>query len=145
MFVFFSAKWIKCKCKRKRKEKILQISIIGQHLWFKKKRWVVVQVIFSNTLGSHALLEERNTSVNKNVSCEFRTRASEGRNWCFLSIRVCLHQASASMLWQLCDDANDSVLIEINGDTWKWVANPFWSVIGELFAALTLTLGVNGP
>ena len=31
-------------------------------------------------------------------------------------LRARLHQASASTLWQLCDDASDSVLIEINGD-----------------------------
>ena len=34
---------------------------------------------------------------------------------------------------QLCDDASDSALIEINGDAWKWVAKPFWSVIVELY------------
>ena len=43
-----------------------------------------------------------------------------------------LHQASSSTLRQLCDDASDSVLIEINGDAWKLVATPFWSVITEL-------------
>ena len=36
-------------------------------------------------------------------------------------MRARLHQASASMLQQLCDDATDSVLIKINGDAW----NPF--------------------
>ena len=33
-----------------------------------------------------------------------------------LMLRAHLHQASASMLRPLCDDASDSVLIEINGD-----------------------------
>ena len=42
-------------------------------------------------------------------------------------LRARLHQASASTLRQRCDDACDSVLIEINGVTWKWVANPIWS------------------
>ena len=32
-----------------------------------------------------------------------------------VDLRACLHQASASPLQQLCDDACDSVLIEING------------------------------
>ena len=36
---------------------------------------------------------------------------------CYLIVH--LHKASASMLRQLSDDASDSVLIEINGDTWK--------------------------
>ena len=48
-------------------------------------------------------------------------------------VRARLHQASASMLRQLCDDATDSAHIEINGDAWKWVANPFWSIIAELY------------
>ena len=36
------------------------------------------------------------------------------------SIRARLHQTSASTLRQLCDDANDSVLIENNGVTPEW-------------------------
>ena len=40
----------------------------------------------------------------------------------FLSIRAHLHQASASMLRQLSDEACDSVLIENNGVTPEWVA-----------------------
>ena len=55
------------------------------------------------------------------------------------------------------DDARDTVLIENNGVTPKWVATPFWSdsivfsensitsVMGELSQQLTLTLSVNGP
>ena len=31
-------------------------------------------------------------------------------------LRICLHRASVSTLRQLCDDASDSALIEINGD-----------------------------
>ena len=42
-------------------------------------------------------------------------------------VRASSHQASASILLQLCDNASDSVLIEINGDASKWIANPFWS------------------
>ena len=49
-----------------------------------------------------------------------------------ITLRAHLHQASASTLRPLCDDASNSVLIEINGDACKWVANPFWSVITEL-------------
>ena len=41
--------------------------------------------------------------------------------------RVCLHQALASTLRQLCGDASDTVLIENNEVTRKWVATPFWS------------------
>ena len=40
------------------------------------------------------------------------------------TLRVGLHQASASMLRQLCDDASDTVLIENNGAAWEWVATP---------------------
>ena len=43
------------------------------------------------------------------------------------TVRVSLHQPSASTLQQVCDDAGDSVLIENNSVTWKWVAVPFWS------------------
>ena len=39
--------------------------------------------------------------------------------------RACLHQASESMLWQWCDNANDTALIENNGITPDWVCNPF--------------------
>ena len=47
--------------------------------------------------------------------------------WLTESFRACLHQASATTLRQLCDDANNTVLIENNGVTRKWVATPFWS------------------
>ena len=85
----------------------------------------------------------RQTPISRNILLPL------SRNY----VRVRLHQASASRLRPLCDDASDSVLIEINGDTWKWVANPFWSdstVVNEnriasIIVALTLTLGVNGP
>ena len=40
---------------------------------------------------------------------------------------ACSHQASASMLLQLCYDTNDTVLIDNNGVTRKWDATPFWS------------------
>ena len=56
---------------------------------------------------------------------------------------------------QLGIDTSNSVLIENNGVAQKWVAIPFWSDIVfnenriaslmEAVAALTLTLGVNGP
>ena len=54
---------------------------------------------------------------------------------------------------QRCDDACDFVLIENSGVASKWVANLFWSDfivfnenrIASIIAALTLTLGVNGP
>ena len=41
-----------------------------------------------------------------------------------LSVHKVLHQASASTLRQLCDDASDSVLIENNGVTQNWSCNP---------------------
>ena len=42
-------------------------------------------------------------------------------------VRARLHQASESMLQQLCDDASNTVLTENNGVAWRWVATPFWS------------------
>ena len=66
-------------------------------------------------------------------------------------IRTHLYQASASTLWQCCNDACDSVLIENSGVAWKWVANPIWSDsmfsmgITNVIAALMLTLSINGP
>ena len=41
--------------------------------------------------------------------------------------RAYLHQASESMLQQLCNDASDSVLIDNNGVTQKRIASPFLS------------------
>ena len=41
--------------------------------------------------------------------------------------RVRLHQASASMPQQLCDDASNSVLIENNVVAPDWGCNPFSS------------------
>ena len=41
------------------------------------------------------------------------------------TVRVSLHQASAPMLCQLCDDANDTVLIENNRVTPECGCNPF--------------------
>ena len=60
---------------------------------------------------------------------------------------------SASTLRQRYDDACDSVLLENSAVAWKWVATPFCSDtivfngnrIASIIAALTLTLGVNGP
>ena len=68
-------------------------------------------------------------------------------------LKVCLHQASASTLRQLCDDTSNSVLIENNGVALEWSYKPFSSdsivfienSIASIIAALTLTLGVNGP
>ena len=57
---------------------------------------------------------------------KFSPRLCRQRNENFVHFLVCelerilrapLHQASASTLRQLCDDACDSVLIEINEDT----------------------------
>ena len=71
-----------------------------------------------------------------------------------------LHQASASMQSQHCDDTCDIVLIEINGVTPKWAAAPFrsvsicfhwfeWELCCEhhhsVDSALTLSPGVSGP
>ena len=60
------------------------------------------------------------------------TQSSKPPHRQYIVLRVCLHQASESTLRQICDDASNTALIEINGDAWKWVANPFWSVIAEL-------------
>ena len=80
--------------------------------------------------------------------------------WFFLlpvRLRARLHQASASTLQQLCHDASVTALIENDGVAQKWVATQFWRdfiVFNEnqywyhhcrVVAALTLTLGVNGP
>ena len=54
---------------------------------------------------------------------------------------------------QCCDDACDSVLTENNGVAPEWSCNPFSSnstvfndnSMTSVIAALTLTLGVNGP
>ena len=46
---------------------------------------------------------------------------------CTAIVRARLHQASASTLQQLCDDACDSVLIENNGVTPEWGCNLFSS------------------
>ena len=67
-------------------------------------------------------------------------------------IRVGLHQASASTLRQLWDDASNSVLIENNGVAPEWGCNPFSSDsivfnknrIANIIAQVSLTLGVNG-
>ena len=59
---------------------------------------------------------------------------------CYL--RVCLHQASASTLRQLCDNASDSVLIQINGDARK-KPKPILERCRRVVEALTLTLGIN--
>ena len=42
----------------------------------------------------------------------------------FFSFRARLHQASESTLWQLCNDASDSVLIENNGVVLEWGCIP---------------------
>ena len=46
-------------------------------------------------------------------------------HWTFLDIH--LHQALASILRELCDDTNDTFLIENIGVTQKLVATLFWS------------------
>ena len=77
---------------------------------------------------------------------------SLGDTW----VRARLHQASASILRQLCDDARDTVLIENNVVAPDWGCNLFLSnsiifnennitsVIAEL-PQHRLTLGVNRP
>ena len=63
-------------------------------------------------------------------------------------IKAFLHQASGSMLQQLCNHASDTVLIGNNGVTRKRVATPIRTVSlssRRNFTALTLTIGVNGP
>ena len=41
-------------------------------------------------------------------------------------VRARLHQVSASTLRQLCYEVSNTVLIENNGVTQKWVATQFW-------------------
>ena len=43
------------------------------------------------------------------------------------SVRARLHQTSKSIWSQRCDDVCDTVLIDHNRVTPKWVATPFWS------------------
>ena len=52
-----------------------------------------------------------------------------------LCVRVYLHQVSASMLWQLCDDASNTVVIQNNRITSEWVCNPT-----PLFSIRTVSL-----
>ena len=52
------------------------------------------------------------------TSCDLHTVSEELPNWNFFSVayvRARLHQASASMQSQHCDEADDTALIEING------------------------------
>ena len=68
------------------------------------------------------------------------------------TVRAHLHQASASTLQQLCDDACNSVVNENNGVTPEWDSNQSSNDstdfnenrIVSVIAALTLTLSVNG-
>ena len=70
-----------------------------------------------------------------------------------VTLRTHLHQTTASTLRQLCDDANDSVLIENNRVTAGWDFNSFLVTplismrieLSSLMAELSLTLSVNGP
>ena len=45
----------------------------------------------------------------------------------WLVFRACLHKTSASILWQLCDDPSNSVLIENDRIAPEWGCNPFSS------------------
>ena len=55
-----------------------------------------------------------------------------------LTLTLSVNQASAATLRQLCNDAINSVLIEINGDVWKWVTTGFWSIITELTLCVSI-------
>ena len=71
----------------------------------------------------------------------------------FTRLRAHLHQVSASIQNQRCDDTSDATLNEINEVTPKWVATPFSSYsidfnersIASVIAVLMLTLGISGP
>ena len=54
------------------------------------------------------------------------TPASRCSFYYFMQLKTRLHQTSASILRQLCDDASDSVLIK-NGAAVEWGFNPFSS------------------
>ena len=87
--------------------------------------------------------------VNVHVSIETMIKFNANGNVdvdaeCRRTLRARLHQASSSTLWPLCDDASDSVLIENNGDAWKWVATLIPERHRRVVTALTLTFGVNG-
>ena len=115
------------------------------------------KAIFAIVIPIHPIEKDcnRNLIHNRhrieNCRCEWNSHFHVYiKQW---SIRVRLHQASASMLRQLCDDACNFVFIENSGVAQKWVATPFWSDsivfnenrIASVITALMLTLGVNGP
>ena len=65
-------------------------------------------------IKTHAkMIEERTTTHQRKCS-----------HLLSLSVRARLHQASASTLRQLSDDASNSVLVEINGVASEWGCNP---------------------
>ena len=76
------------------------------YYWLDRKEMLLESTILCNYTWVNFML------VGKHVKITFRAR---------------LHQASESMLRQLCNDASYTVLIEKNGVVWKWVAIRFWS------------------
>ena len=57
-----------------------------------------------------------------------------------------LHQTSASMLWQICEDAGNFVFIKNNGVTPLFLMRTELLALScRVIAALTLSLGVNRP
>ena len=66
--------------------------------------------------------------------------------WCKHGLRVRIHEVSASVLRQLCDNTSDNVLIEISVESlcnaileytlWFSIINSMVSVLAELLAAI---------
>ena len=52
-----------------------------------------------------------------------------GSKLCIEKLGLRGHQASESMLRQLCDDASNTLLIEHNGVTQQWITTPFWRIV----------------
>ena len=73
---------------------------------------------FMNRFVSRCKVWHENVDLNANLSVDYSL---------FAGHRACLHQASASTLPQLSDDASNTVLIESNGVPPEWSYNQFSS------------------
>ena len=82
----------------------------------------------------------------------FQLQCTVVDNSCHMNrIRVCLHQVSVSMFQQLSDDTSNSVLIENNAFTRKWVATsephsggtPLFSMATESLALLQSSCSID--
>ena len=124
--------------------KINQLSLFGKmYTLFAWHVMLLLLLLLSHCYSSHLI---GNFSV-------IRHRITIGSHIHQLRLRVRLHQASASTLWKLCDDAKDTFPIGSNGVTPEWGCNLFSgesivfkeNSITSIITVLTLMLGVNGP